>query len=228
MTVVNHETGVVQPIEAIAKPAHRLGAFMHVDAVQALGKLPVIRWNCWDSVAVAAHKIRGPKGIGALAWKCGRPTPTPLLVGGAQERGLRAGTVDPVLIAGFGVALERLVEYSSSIVELAKLRDLLESEMSPSVESNIPVHVERLGHVASLHVRGWSAEELVAALDLEGICVSSGSACAAGTSEASPVIASMLGLERARSTIRISLGETTSESEIRRTIEVFQRVLRRT
>ena len=105
---VNHETGVVQPLSAISEPVRKYGAFLHVDAVQALGKLPVTSWNCWDTIAIGAHKIRGPKGIGALAWKSGTPIPPPILVGGAQERGLRPGTVDPVLAAGFGAALDSI------------------------------------------------------------------------------------------------------------------------
>jgi len=227
VTAVNHETGVIQPVAAIAEVVHRSGAILHVDAVQALGKLPVSAWNCWDSLSVAAHKIRGPKGIGALAWRCGRKVPTPLFAGGGQERGLRPGTVDPVLVAGFGAALYRFSDYSNSLPRLASLRDQFEAALGPLVEINIGHQVSRLGHVSSLFVRNWSAEELVAALDLEGVCISSGSACAAGTAEVSPVITAMFDADRARSTVRISLGETTAESDIQRAIEVFQSVLSR-
>ncbi len=151
--------------------------------------------------------------------------PTPILLGGAQERGLRPGTVDPILVAGFGAALERAAAISGSQARLASLRTRLESELGHLVESNVPGQVERLGHVSSLFVRGWNAEELVAALDLEGVCISSGSACASGTAETSPVITAMLGAQRARSTVRISLGETTTELDIRDAIEAFRRVL---
>ena len=222
---VNHETGVIQPLEAIAEVVHGLGAFMHVDAVQALGKLPLSAWNSWDSVALAAHKIRGPKGIGALAWRASRTVPAPILVGGGQERGLRPGTVDPVLVTGFGAAVERLPQYFESHGRLTELRARLESQLAGLVESNAVKPVTRLGHVSSLFVHGWPAEELVAALDLEGLCISSGSACAAGTAEVSPVITAMYGVERARSSIRISLGETTSEGEIEQAIEIFRQVL---
>lgn len=224
---VNHETGVVQPLSAISEAVHRSGAILHVDAVQALGKLPVDSWNCWDSLSIAAHKIRGPKGIGALAWRFGRPIPTPIFAGGWQERGLRPGTVDPILVAGFGAAFYRISDYANSFSRLAALRDHFESELGSLVESNIGQHVSRLGHVSSLFVKNWSAEELVAALDLEGLCVSSGSACAAGTAEVSPVITTMFDATRARSTIRVSLGETTSESDIQRAIDVFRSVLSR-
>jgi cysteine desulfurase len=227
VTAVNHETGIIQPITAISEVVHRLGAILHVDAVQALGKLPADSWNCWDSVAIAAHKFRGPKGIGALAWKGGRRAPAPIFAGGGQERGLRPGTVDPILVAGFGAALDRISDYADSQRRLTALRDRLEAELGALVESNVVAHAPRLGHVSSLYIESWSAEELVAALDLEGICVSSGSACAAGTAEVSPVITAMFDVNRARSTVRISLGETTSESEIQRAIAVFRAVLSR-
>lgn len=224
---VNHETGIIQAIENIVEIVHRSGAWLHVDAVQALGKLPPSSWKYWDSVSLGAHKIRGPKGIGAFAWKFRRPIPKPLLIGGAQERGLRAGTVDPVLVAGFGAALQRVEQGPSSCARLAPLRDKIESGLGPLVERNTASNVTRLGNVASLFVRGWSAEELVAAMDLEGVCISSGSACAAGTAEVSPVMTAMRGAERARSTVRVSLGETTTDSEIQQAIDAFRGVLAR-
>ena len=224
---VNHETGIVQPIEAIGNVAHEFGAFLHVDAVQALGKLPLSRWTAWDSVAVAAHKIRGPKGVGVFAWKAPRPPPSPLMVGGGQERGLRPGTVDPVNIAGFGTALARLGEHSASQSRLRVLRDKLETELSDVMQCNVGPSLERLSHVASLFAPTWPAEELVAAMDLEGVCISAGSACSAGTSEVSQVIEAMLGTTRAHSTVRVSLGELTTETEIDVGLEAFHRVLRR-
>jgi len=224
---VNHETGIVQPIEAIANVAHEFGAFLHVDAVQALGKLPLNKWTAWDSVAVAAHKIRGPKGVGVFAWKAPRPLPRPLLTGGGQERGLRPGTVDPVNIAGFGTALARLGDHAANQSRLRVLRDKLEHELSDVMQRNVGPSLERLSHVASLFAPTWPAEELVAAMDLEGVCISAGSACSAGTSEISPVIEAMLGTARARSTVRVSLGELTTETEIDLGLEAFHRVLRR-
>jgi cysteine desulfurase len=224
---VNHETGIIQPLENIVEIVHRAGAWLHVDAVQALGKLSPSSWKYWDSVSLGAHKIRGPKGIGALAWKCGRPVPKPILIGGAQERGLRAGTVDPVNVAGFGAALQRVEQGPTNCARLAPLRDKIESALGPKVERNTAGDATRLGHVASLFVQGWSAEELVAALDLEGVCISSGSACAAGTAEISPVLTAMLGTERARSSVRVSLGETTTDADIQQAIGAFQLVLSR-
>lgn len=227
LMAVNHETGVVQPLQQVASIAHANGAWVHVDAVQALGKLPAAEWRWWDTVSVGAHKIQGPKGVGALAWRCGRPAPRAGLVGGSQERGLRPGTVDPVAIAGFGAALSDAKNGPDKYRDLSVLRDRLESALRGVAQANVPERTERLGHVTSLSVPGWSGPELVAALDVEGVCVSSGSACAAGTAEVSPVITEMLGIERARSSVRISLGPSITEVDIERTIEAFLRVARR-
>ena len=154
-------------------------------------------------------------------------TPRPGLVGGSQERGLRPGTLDSVSVAGFGAALEDAHDGPARYRAIAALRNTLERALQGLAEPNVSNDSERLGHVASLHVPGWSGAELVAALDLEGVCISSGSACAAGTSEVSPVITSMLGTDRARSTVRISLGPTTRETDIRRAIDAFTKVMAR-
>jgi cysteine desulfurase len=229
----NQETGILQPLEAISALTARRGAFLHVDAVQVAGKLPMEQWLHGDSFAVAAHKLRGPKGIGALLWRCGRPVPKPLLRGGSQQRGFRPGTLDPVSILGFGAAWERLHEGSPELSRLESLRDGLEQALSRFGESNVVTAASkagpcrRLGHVLSLFVPDWLGEELVAALDLEGICVSSGSACSAGTAEPSPVITAMLGSARAERTVRISLGETTTEADVGLAVRAFERVLSR-
>jgi len=224
---VNHETGVIQPLEQVASIAHRMGAWVHVDAVQALGKLEPSAWCSWDSVSLGAHKIQGPKGIGVLAWRCGTRTPRAGMVGGSQERGLRPGTLDSVSVAGFGAALEAAHDGPARYRAIAILRNALECALRGLAEPNVCNDSERLGHVTSLYVPGWSGAELVAALDLEGVCISSGSACAAGTSEVSPVITSMLGTNRARSTVRISLGPVTGETDIQRAIEAFSKVMAR-
>jgi cysteine desulfurase len=224
---VNHETGVIQPIEQVASIAHRMDAWVHVDAVQAIGKLEPSAWSSWDRVSLGAHKIQGPKGIGALAWRCGMRAPRPGLVGGSQERGLRPGTLDTVSVAGFGAALEDVHSGPARYQTIAALRNTLEGALRGLAEPNVSNDSDRLGHVTSLYVPGWSGAELVAALDLEGVCISSGSACAAGTSEVSPVITSMLGTDRARSTVRISLGPTTREPDIQRAIEAFTKVMAR-
>jgi cysteine desulfurase len=227
---VNHETGVVQPLAAIAEVTARAGATLHVDAVQAIGKLDPSVWLHGDSYAVAAHKLRGPKGVGAFVWRCGRPVPRPLLHGGSQQRGFRPGTLDPISVIGFGAAWERLGDGPARNRALAPLRDRLEHAMGPRLQPNVSLAAagpQRLGHVASLYSPDFTGEELVAALDLEGICLSSGSACSAGTAEPSPAILAMHGASRAAHTIRLSLGETTTEDEIDRTLRALDLVLRR-
>ena len=223
LMAANHETGVLQPLEEVALVAHARGATLHVDAVQALGKLPPESWRFADSLAVAAHKIRGPKGVGALAFR-GSKAPRPVLLGGSQERGLRPGTVDPIAAAGFLAALEQAVQGPARYAELALLRDDFEADFAELAELN-GGQVPRLPHVSNLSFPGVSGDEVVAALDLLGICVSSGSACSAGTTEPSTVISAMLGRERARTAVRVSLGEATTKAELQAAKAAFRRVL---
>ena len=228
---VNHETGIVHPIAAIAEVAHRAGARLHVDAVQAVGRLEPRTWEGADSVSVAAHKIRGPKGIGALAVRAGVRL-RPVLVGGAQERGLRPGTLDPIACAGFAAAAGRARSGPERYAGLAILRDRLEGELVRlgGRHGGAPLRNgfgERAPHVSNLSWPGWVGAELCAALDLEGVAVSSGAACSAGTAEPSPVLTAMLGVERARSAVRVSLGEDTAPGEIDDALERWERVLSR-
>jgi len=223
LMAANHETGVIQPLEQVAMIAHELGATLHVDAVQALGKLAPETWRFADSLALAAHKIRGPKGIGAFAFR-GQHAPRPVLVGGSQERGLRPGTVDPIAAAGFLAALERTADGPQRYRLLGSLRDELERALADVAEVNGAQHA-RLPHVSNLSFRDRSGDELVAALDLIGVCVSSGSACSAGTTEPSSIITAMLGRERARAAVRTSLGETTTLEQIQVAIAAFRRAL---
>ncbi len=225
VSAANHETGVIQPLEELAERVHAGGARLHVDAVQAVGKLDASLWSAADSIAVSAHKIRGPKGIGALAWRPGA-APKPLLRGGAQERGLRAGTLDAALAAGFEVAARWATESVPRYAALRELRDRWEATVREWGAIN-GAEESRLPHVSNASFPGWLGDELVAALDLEGVCVSSGSACSAGSLEASPVVEEMLGLERARGAIRVSWGDETGTAEIDRAICVLGRVLAR-
>lgn len=227
--VVNHETGVLQPVAALAEWAHARGALLHVDAVQAIGKIEP-SWEGADLITVAAHKIRGPKGIGALVHRP-RIKLDPQMAGGEQEKGLRPGTQSPALAAGFRAAIERADP--SRYLALAGLRDQLESGlMKLAAKLHIEAHVNgtgpRVPHVSNQSWLGWRGAELCAALDLEGIAISSGAACSAGTAEPSAVIRAMLGEARAASAIRISLGEPTTADEIAATHAAFERVLART
>jgi cysteine desulfurase len=231
LQAVSHETGVVQPVGAAAELAHARGALVLVDAVQAAGKLAPDAWAGADLVTIAAHKIRGPKGIGALATRP-RVRLAPLLRGGAQEKGLRPGTQDPVAAAGLAVAAERARATPASYASLSTLRDNLEDGLARLGERHgaPPLRngtAPRAPHVTNLSFPGWLGPELCAALDLEGVAVSSGSACSAGTAEPSPVILAMVGEARARSAVRVSLGDETSSEAIEAALCAWDRVLER-
>ena len=222
----NHETGAIQPISELALAVHRHGAWLHVDAVQAAGRLPPAAWRHGDSFCLAAHKLGGPKGIGALAWRIPRPAPKAALLGGNQERGLRPGTQNAVLAAGFRAAIEHAWSGPERQPRLGLLRDRMERELAEWSHPNL-THANRQAHVSSLHVPGWRADELVAALDLEGICISGGAACSAGSAEPSAVVTAMLGRERARGSVRVSLGETNTTADIDRAIDAFRAIVSR-
>jgi len=231
LQAVNHETGVVQPVAEVAAIAHAHKARLHVDAVQAAGKIDAAAWEGADLVALAAHKIRGPKGIGALVMRPGVRV-RPLLFGGAQERGLRPGTQDPVAAAGFAAAAERARSGPGRYAPLAALRDDFEQRLMAlgAARGEAPLRngeALRVPHVSNLSWPGWRGDELAAALDLEGVAVSSGSACSAGTAEPSPVLLAMLGEARARSALRVSLGEETTPAELDEALARWSDVLAR-
>jgi cysteine desulfurase len=226
LMAANHETGVLQPVAAVAGLVAARGGRLHVDAVQAAGKVAPALWQAGATLSLAAHKLRGPKGIGALLLR--EPgLPHPVLFGGAQERGLRPGTVDPVGAAGFAVAVRRAVAGGpETYAGLGPLRDRLEAAaLELGVRNGIAG--ARLPHVTNVSFEGWRGDELVAALDLAGLRVASGSACSAGTSEPSAVVRAMLGMERAAAAIRMSLGETTTAEDVEIAILSLNRVVSR-
>ncbi|MBM4357707.1 MAG: cysteine desulfurase [Deltaproteobacteria bacterium] len=226
---VNHETGVVQPVAEVVRIAHEAGARVHCDAVQAAGRLGAEHWAGADSISLAAHKIRGPKGIGALVVRPGWRIP-PVLRGGDQERGIRPGTQSAALAAGFRLAADYARDGANRYSLIQGLRNHLEGELEV-LGGRHGLRVERNGdgprapHVLNLSFEGWVGSELCAALDLEGVAASSGSACSAGTSEPSPVIAAMLGVARARSAVRLSLGEGTTREDVEGALAAFEEVL---
>jgi cysteine desulfurase len=225
LMAANHETGVLQPLEKARTLADQFGADLHVDGVQIIGRGDVGPLLLADSISVAAHKIRGPKGIGLLAIRCGR-SPKPLAYGGAQERGLRPGTQDAALAAGFAAAFRELDDLRRGFEATSSLRDAL---LTWVVESGGVVHGEgdRLAHVANFRVPGWKGDELVAALDLEGVSISAGSACSAGTAELSPGIVAMLGPEAAEGAVRVSFGPDSSPRDLEELLGALGRLVRR-
>lgn len=224
---VNAETGVVQPIAEVIAVAKAHGAFVHVDAVQAFGRTEEVA-RAADTRSLAAHKMRGPKSMGALVARPGLRL-APLLVGGSQERGLRPGTIDPVAAAGLHAAAERAAKGPTRWQAVAPLRDALEAgllQRYPEARVNGRGAL-RAPHVTNIAFPGWLGPELVAALDLEGVAVSSGTACSAGTAEPSPVLTAMGDFEAAASSVRFSLGEDTSHEDIDAALAAADRVFAR-
>ncbi len=222
---VNHETGVIQPVQDVVRIAHAHGAVVHVDAVQGVGKLDGRPWCDADTVTVSAHKIRGPKGIGALLGAACQGL-RPLLLGGPQERKLRPGTVSVPLAVGFGVAASWASSSPSRYDAVRVLRDHLEDEMT-RLGARRNGEEPRAPHVTNVSFEDMRGEELVAAFDVEGVCLSGGSACSAGSPEASSVVSAMLGAQRGAGAVRASLGEETSQDELSRAIEAIRRVIGR-
>ncbi|CAN5228714.1 hypothetical protein BH09MYX1_BH09MYX1_12100 [soil metagenome] len=223
---VNHESGLIPPVaDAIALVNVRApGTWFHVDAVQSFAKIDDPSFGA-TSRSLAAHKFRGPKGIGALV-VLPRTKLLPVLLGGAQERGIRPGTLDAVVAAGLYAAARHAMTGPERYRAVAPLRDRLERELralGASVNGTGP----RAPHVTNVYIPSWYGPELVAALDLEGVSAASGSACSAGTLDPSPVIEAMHDRKRAARSVRLSLGETTTEAEIARAIAIFADILGR-
>ena len=226
---VNHETGSIAGVRAWAQACVATGARMFVDATQALAKVPVsVEDVPADALAIAAAKIGGPAGAGALYVRRGREV-SPVLAGGAQERGRRPGTPDAVAHAGFGAACGEAGERLAAMPAIAARRDRLEAALLALGGVRNASDAPRVATVTNVSVRGWTGETLVAALDVEGLCASSGAACSSGLSEPSRVIAAMHPGEpwRAGSALRLSLGPETTEAEIDRAIDVLRAVLPR-
>lgn len=213
----NNETGVIQDVARVAQMAHAQGALMHVDAVQAAGKIPVdfAALGC-DLMSLSSHKIYGPKGAGALVVKAGTEL-QPLHHGGPQERGLRGGTENLVSIVGFGAAAELAARELLARAEHAlALRGKLEAGLCALRGITIfGEGAERLPNTLQFAVAGYDGEALLMQLDRKGFAVSSGSACASGSHEPSHVLLSMgYSREVALGAIRVSLGQDNTAAEI--------------
>ncbi|WP_019120070.1 cysteine desulfurase family protein [Brevibacillus massiliensis] len=230
----NNEVGTIQPIEEIGQFLREQGILFHTDAVQAFGSLPInVRELPVDMLSVSAHKVNGPKGVGAL-WLKPEVNLSSRLVGGAQERGRRAGTENVAGIVGFGEAVKILradiTQRGAKYLELREtmIRVWRESEISFRVNG----HPERfLPHVLNVSFPGTDTETMLLSLDLAGIAASSGSACTAGSLELSHVLLSMcIGDEQARSAIRFSFGIDNTPEEVERaaakTADIVKRLTR--
>jgi cysteine desulfurase len=227
----NNETGVVQPIPDLARIASERGVPFHTDAVQALGKTPLDLASLpIEFASFSAHKLGGPKGIGVLYVRAGSRI-RPLLKGGPQERRRRSGTENVPGIVGFGAACAAA---AGDLEERARRLGTLRDRLWEGIERRIPdassngSREHRLSHVLNVSFAQADGEALVQALDLEGIAVAAGAACASGSLEPSHVLLAMgIAPEIGRGSIRVSLGFDTRESDVGRLLEVLPGVVER-
>jgi cysteine desulfurase len=227
----NNEIGTVQPISEIAAIAHERGALMHTDAVQSAGKIPIdVKALGVDLLSLSAHKFNGPKGAGALFVRRGTRM-QPILTGGKHERNRRAGTENTPAIAGMGVAARQAIQkLENEAVRLSSLRDRLEAgilEMVPGTAVNGGASI-RVPNTTNISFERIEAESLLIALDLEGIAVSTGSACSSGTLEPSHVLKAMgLPVHRTQNSLRFSLGLFSTDAEVDKVIETLPRLVQK-
>ena len=218
LMLANNETGIVQPVSEAAALVHAAGGLLHVDAVQAAGRIPCdINALGADLLTLSGHKVGAPKGVGALIRRdAALDLADPLIKGGGQERGQRAGTENVAGIAGFGAAAaSALAGLSAARARMAKLRDRLEAGLKAASAVVFGAGAERLPNTTLFATAGVKAETAIIALDLAGVAVSSGAACSSGKVQPSHVLAAMgVPPQLARGAIRVSLGPSTAESEV--------------
>ena len=228
LMLANNETGTIQPVAQAAEIVHGEGGLLHVDAIQAFGKIPFnINTLNADLVSVSAHKVGGPKGTGALVLAEGVSDLEPLLRGGGQELGRRAGTENVAGIAGFGAAAKAALEgLEADAIRLKGLQERLESGLRQT--PGVIIFSEaapRLPNTTLFTVPGLRAETAVIGFDLAGIAVSSGSACSSGKVQPSHVLQAMgFGPDLAQGAVRLSLGWSTEDADIDRCLEAWRKL----
>ncbi len=229
--LANNETGTLQPVSEIGKIARERGIVIHTDAVQAVGKIPVdVNDLGVDLLSLSAHKVYGPKGVGALYIRKGTPI-EPILFGGHHERGMRPGTENVPGIAAFAAALRLATEeLEETRCRLRKLRDRLWTGISERIDlvrrNGSPERT--LPNILNVSFDGIEGESLLLNLDLLGIAVSTGSACTSGSTEPSHVLLAMgIPPRTAEGGIRFSLGRDNTESQIDKVLEVLPEVVNR-
>ena len=230
LMAANNETGAIQPVAEAAKIVKDTGGLFHTDAVQGAGRMRLdLAALGADMVSLSAHKIGGPKGVGALVVREGVSV-EPLLKGGGQERRRRAGTENVPGIVGFGVAAELASADLSGVDGIEALRDELEAKVLSLAPDAVVLSAgaKRLPNTSCIAVPGAKAETLVIGLDLAGVAVSSGSACSSGKVEASHVLSAMGVLEEiAQGAIRVSLGFATERADIENFLKAFGELINR-
>jgi len=221
----NNEIGTIQPVAELARLAKARGALFHTDAVQSAGKIPIdVKALGVDMLSVSAHKFYGPKGSGALWIRRGLRL-LPLMTGGKHERGRRAGTENVAGIIGMGAAAQFVLQkMTEEMPRLAVLRDRLETGIIDSVPGTAinGTRTQRVANTTNVSFDRVEAESLLIALDLEGIAVSTGSACSSGTLEPSHVLKAMgFPAHRTQNSIRFSLGASNTEADVDRVVAVL-------
>lgn len=229
LMAANNETGVIQPVAAASELVHRAGGLLHVDAVQAAGRVALdINALGADLMTLSAHKLGGAKGAGALVKRDESVHVEPLIRGGGQERGSRAGTENVAALAAFGAAAAAVrAGFAAEVSQMAALRGRLEAGLRALTPEAVifGANAPRLPNTMLVAIPGAKAETFVIAFDLDGVAVSSGAACSSGKVAPSHVLAAM-GVEPdlARGAIRVSLGPTTTNAEIDRFLQVWQKL----
>ena len=228
--MVNNETGVIQPVKQAVELAHKYNVLIHIDAVQALGKIPVDFKDIGaDYMSFSGHKIGGPQGVGCFVFAAQKPI-RPLLVGGKQEKRQRAGTSNVAGIAGMGLAAELAVKNLARYDELSQWRDDIENRITQSVPDTFVngKNAPRVGNTISLTCPRITNTVQIMNLDLEKICVSGGSACSSGIAKPSHVITAMgLSDEDALATLRISMGWNTTWDEVDQFVVAYVKIIKR-
>lgn len=226
----NNETGVIQPIAEIAAIVHEAGGLLHVDAVQGAGRIEIDMTALGaDLLTLSSHKLGGPQGAGALVLREGLHIAVPLIAGGGQERGNRAGTENVAAIAGFGAACAAAQgSREADAARMAALRASLEAGLKASTPQAVifGANALRLPNTTLVAVPGLKAETAIIAFDLNGVALSSGAACSSGKVQASHVLAAM-GVEPslARGALRLSLGPATTENDVEALLTAWNRVV---
>jgi cysteine desulfurase len=229
--LANNETGVLQPVEEIGKIAAEAGAYFHIDAVQGAGKIPfdVRRFEC-HLCSISAHKMHGPKGVGAMYVRRGTPVES-LIVGGSHERRHRAGTLNVPGIVGLGKAAELAMESleDGTLVRVAALRDRLEAGILKIAGTGVNgAGAPRAANTTNIRFEQVEGEALVIALDLKGVAVSGGSACHSGSTEPSHVLMAMgLNKNAARASLRFSLLKTATDEDVDHVLKVVPEAVER-
>lgn len=228
--LVNNETGIIQPIQALSAIVKKFSGLLVVDAVQAAGRVPLSIADLGaDFLILSAHKLGGPKGVGALVSRGETLMPEPLVRGGGQEKGHRAGTENLAAIAGFGAAAREMAsDLTERNARLTALRDRAEEAMvSAAPDTVIYGRSEaRVCNTSFFHLPGLKAETGQIAFDLEGVALSAGAACSSGKVGASHVLTAM-GEDASTGALRLSIGPATTESDIDRFVAAFAKIAAR-